>query len=56
MVEILALIFHNSFWVVERLDDKVLKRDSRSWLQVWSMVKGGHRKGVGGSTQKRGYG
>jgi hypothetical protein len=50
MVEILALIFRNSFWVMERSDDKALKCDSRSWLWVWAMVKGGHRKGVGGST------
>jgi hypothetical protein len=56
MVEILALICCNSFWVMERSDDKVLKHDSRSWLWVWAMVKGGtgrgwvgpHRKGVMG--------
>jgi hypothetical protein len=36
-------------------DDKVLRHDSRSWPWVWAMVKGGHMKGVGGSTQKMGY-
>ena len=52
MVEIMTLICRISFWVVERSYDKVLKCASRYWLQVWAMVKVGHEKGVGGSTQK----
>jgi predicted thioredoxin/glutaredoxin len=54
MVELLALSCRNSFWVVEKSDDNVLKRASRSYMRVWAMVKGGtgrvqvglHRKGV----------
>jgi hypothetical protein len=39
----LALSCFTSFWVSRRLDCKVLKRASRSWLWVWAM-----RKGAGG--------
>jgi hypothetical protein len=37
---IVALNWFTSFWVSTKLDCKVLKRDSSSWLQVWVMRMG----------------
>jgi hypothetical protein len=38
MVETLALSCFTSCWVLVKLDCKVLKRASRSWLRVWAMM------------------
>jgi hypothetical protein len=38
MVEILALSYLTSCWVSMKLDCKVLKRASKSWLWVWVMM------------------
>jgi hypothetical protein len=56
MVENLALNLHTSYRVSVKLEDKELKRASKSWLQVWAMMKrenengrvGPHRKWVMG--------
>jgi hypothetical protein len=56
IVVILALICHTSFWVMDKSNDKALRRDSRYWLRVWVMLKGGNKKRVGEYTQKNGYG
>ena len=37
MATTLALSCFTSCWVLVRLDFKVLKRASKSWLQVWAM-------------------
>jgi hypothetical protein len=41
----LALSYFTSFWVSRRPDCKVLKRASRSWLQVWAMRMGELKRG-----------
>jgi hypothetical protein len=48
----IGIDFRTSFWVMEKSDDKVLRCDSRSWLWVWAMVKGGTGKGVWVHTEK----
>jgi hypothetical protein len=40
MEEILALSCCNSFWVVEKSNENVLRHASISWLHVWDIVKG----------------
>ena len=41
----IALICFTSFWVSGKLDCKVLKRDSSSWLRVWAMRMGELKRG-----------
>ena len=38
MVAILALMCLTSCWVFVKLECKVLKRASKSWLRVWAMM------------------
>jgi hypothetical protein len=45
MEAIVALSCFIYFWVSRKLDCKVLKRDSRSWLQVWAMRMGELKRG-----------
>jgi hypothetical protein len=40
-----ALSCFTSFWVSRKLDCMVLKRASRSWLQVWAMRMGELKRG-----------
>jgi hypothetical protein len=40
-----ALSCFTYFWVSRKLDCKVLKRDSRSWLRVWAMRMGELKRG-----------
>ena len=40
-----ALSCFTSFWVSRKPDYKVLKRASRSWLQVWAMRMGELKRG-----------
>jgi hypothetical protein len=42
---IVALSYFTSFWVSRKLDCKVLKRDSSSWLRVWAMRMGELKRG-----------
>jgi hypothetical protein len=51
MVATLALICFTSCWVSMRLDCKVLKQDSKSWLWVWAMRMGELK--MGGRGQKK---
>jgi len=37
---IVALSCCTSYWVSSKLDCRVLKRDSSSWLLVWAMMTG----------------
>jgi hypothetical protein len=37
---IVALSCFTSCWVLRKLDSKVLKRESSSWLRVWAMMMG----------------
>jgi hypothetical protein len=46
MVETLALSCFTSCWISMRPDCKVLKRSSKSWLQVWA-IRMGELKRVG---------
>jgi hypothetical protein len=41
----IALICFTSFWVSRKPDCMVLKRASRSWLQVWAMRMGELKRG-----------
>jgi hypothetical protein len=45
MATTLALSCFTSFWVSMRPDCKVLKRASKSWLQVWAMRMGELKRG-----------
>jgi hypothetical protein len=62
IVTILALSCRTSCWVSVKAEDKELKRDSKSWLRVWTMMKGEnikgrvgpHRKGVMGERYRKG--
>ena len=40
-----ALSCFTSFWVLRKLDCKVLKQFSRSWLRVWAMRMGELKRG-----------
>ena len=40
MIETLALSYFTSCWVLMKLDCKMLKRASKSWLRVWAMRMG----------------
>jgi hypothetical protein len=56
MVETLALSCLTSCFVSMKLEYKELKRDSKSCLRVWAMMKMEKGQGVGGTTHKMGYG
>jgi hypothetical protein len=52
MVEILALRCLTSCWVSVKLECKVLKQSSKSWLWVWAMMIREHEKGWVGPHKK----
>jgi hypothetical protein len=52
MVAILALSCLISCWVYEKLECKVLKQASKSWLRVWAMMMKEHEKGQVGPHKK----
>jgi hypothetical protein len=47
MAATLALSYFTSCWVSVKLDCKVLKRASKSWLRVWAMMTRGSKWGGG---------
>jgi hypothetical protein len=50
--DILALSCSTSYWVSVKLECKVLKRASKSWLLVWAMMTREHEKGQVGPHKK----
>jgi hypothetical protein len=46
MEETVALSYFTSFWVSRKPYCKVLKKASKSWLQVWAMRMGELKRGV----------
>jgi hypothetical protein len=52
MLKKLALNCFTSCWVSMKLEDKVLKQASKSWLWVWAMMKREEKKGRVGPHRK----